>query len=82
MVGTYNGGSAITKIYISTDRGKHWKTEFFPSTAGSEVEIVSDSLVFISSARQIYRTDINCKVFNPVGPEFTIQEMQEAPSKK
>ncbi len=82
VVGTYNPGSYKSKVYISTDKGKNWRTEYFPEEVGMNVEIASDSLVFISSQYQIYKSDISCKIFQPVGPVFNhfIQEIKVAPN--
>jgi len=82
VVGTYNPGSDRSKVYVSTDRGENWKTEYFPDYAGSEVEIVSDSLVLISSYDQIYKSDISCKVFQPLGPAFSsgIRQIKSVPN--
>ena len=80
VIGTYNPGSTKSKLYVSTDKGRNWKTEYFPDVAGMVVEIASDSLVLISSVDQIYKSDISCKVFQPLGPTFSssIQEIKVA----
>ena len=82
VIGTYNPGSTKSKLYVSIDRGRNWKTEYFPDVAGMVVEIASDSLVLISSVDQIYKSDISCKVFQPLGPRFSssIQEIKVAPN--
>ncbi|MCA0389641.1 MAG: hypothetical protein LCH52_14215 [Bacteroidetes bacterium] len=61
IIGNNSSYSSHHKIYISSDRGENWRTEYFPFFTPMNLEIVSDTLVYLASTTEIYKTDVICK---------------------
>ncbi len=66
MVGTYTSDTDYNVVFVSSDKGKTWNSRQFPEYPPVSIEIVSDSIVYISNLSVIYKTDITCKTLDSI----------------